>query len=398
MEEPAPPTPHERLMSGDAWLGFCARLADLGERLLTDDFPAGERARAEGYRHLTRLLVFALRMELEFSDPVHPVFFRFEDPWTQWGGPNADNIYLRATIDPTLTYRVWLDTTGVRQLLVSLSEGDMQLDEYGVYSERALDELEVDDDGRLELVISPDEQPGNWVPSHPDARLVTIRQYQADWEHDRVAVAHIERVGGEGVPPPPPDPDWIGDGLDRAAQWVERSLVYWNNYLSHALDGATPNEMSKPRTPAGGAENIAYGSGFWDLTDDQVLLITCDVPDADYWNFQIHTMGWFESGDFAHRQTSLNGAQAHVDDDGRVRLVVAHHDPGVPNWIDTEQRPVGLLAYRWVRARSLPVPEAELVPVDELAAHLPADHPRIDAEARRQGLRRRREAVLSRYR
>ena len=156
--------------------------------------------------------------------------------------------------------------------------------------------------------------------------------------------------------------------------------------------------MSEPRTPRGGAENIAYGSGFWDLTDDQVLLITCEVPDADYWNFQIHTMAWFESGDFAHRQTSINDAQAHVDADGRVRLAVAHHDPGIPNWIDTEGRPVGLLAYRWVRARTLPVPRAELVAIDELAELLPADHPRVDAATRRDSLRARREAALNRYR
>ncbi len=385
-------------MSGDAWLGFCARMADLGERLLTEDFPGGERGRAEGYRYLTRLLIYAIRMEVEFGDPVHPCFFRYEDPWTQWGGPNADNLYQRAAIDPTLTYRVWLDATDVCQLLVSLHEGDMQLDEYGVYSERSLDQLAVADDGTLELIISPDEHQGNWLPSHPDARLVMIRQYQADWHNDRVAVAHIERVGAEGIAPPPPDPEWIGDGLDRAGEWVERSLAYWNNYLSHALDNATPNEMSKPRGAAGGADNIAYGSGFWDLTDDQALLITCDVPDADYWSIQIHTMGWFESGDFANRQTSLNHTQTHVDEDGRFRIVVAHQDPGVPNWIDTEQRPLGLLAYRWVRARTLPVPRAELIDRDQLDDRLPDGHPRIGPDERRQSLRRRREAALNRYR
>lgn len=388
----------EQLMSGQSWARFCGRLADLGRRIEEPDFPGDDRGRAEGHRYLTRLLVFALRMELEFADPAHPAFFRYEDPWTQWGGPNADNMYQRATIDPAGSYRIWLDATGISQLLVSLSDGDMALGQFGVYGERALDELDVADDGRLEIVISPERHSGNWIPMNPDARLVTIRQFQADWDHDRVAVAHIERLDGDGASPPPPDPAGVADGLDRAATWVEASLVFWNDYLRDALEAATVNEMSSPRSPPGGADNIAYGSGFWDLADHEALVVTCERPDADYWSFQIHTLNWFESGDFAQRQTSLNHAQTHVDGDGRIRIVVAHRDPGTPNWIDTEARPIGLLAYRWVRARTMPTPTAEVVPLDGLARYLPADHPAITPAGRRAALARRRRQVLARYR
>ena len=55
-----------------------------------------------------------------------------------------------------------------------------------------------------------------------------------------------------------------------------------------------------------------------------------------------------DSGDFANHQTSLNLTQAHVDADDRVRLVVAATDPGVPNWIDTEGRPFGLVFWRFM--------------------------------------------------
>ncbi len=396
-EDDPPQDPHSRLVTGQAWLQFCARLASVGELLLGEDFPDDDRARAEGYRYLTRLLTHAIRTEMEGSDPDFPVFLRHEEPWSQWGGPNADNVYHRAAIDPALTYRVTVDATGVRQMLLSLAEGDMQLDEYGVYSERALDQLEVGDDGVLEVIVSPDEHSGNWMPTDPMARMVSIRQYQADWENDRVGVPTIELVGETPELPYPADPVDIAYGLDRASVWVERTLTYWSNYLAAALERATPNEMSAPRQVAGGADNIAYGSGFWDLGADDALVITCDEPDADYWNFQIHTLAWFESGAFTDRQTSLNMTQCHIDSDGRVRMVIAHRDPGVPNWIDTESRPVGLLAYRWVRAQTLPVPESEVVALADLADHLPADHPRVSAGERSEALRRRRRAGLARY-
>ena len=89
--------------------------------------------------------------------------------------------------------------------------------------------------------------------------------------------------------------------------------------------------------------------------------------------------------------------QAFVDDDGRVRIVVAAGDPGVPNWIDTEGRPEGMLVYRSIGTRTRPVPGAVVVPLAEVRAQLPASHPAIDASTRRAQLARRRAAVLARY-
>ena len=104
-----------------------------------------------------------------------------------------------------------------------------------------------------------------------------------------------------------------------------------------------------------------------------------------------------DSGDFADHVTSTNGVQAHVDADRRIRLVLAAADPGTANWIDTQGRPEGLLVYRYVGTRTRPVPEAEVVPLADVGAHLPADHPRVSPEERRTQLAARRRAVLARY-
>lgn len=387
----------DRLISGGAWQDFCRRLMAAGDAILADGFPGAPADRAEGFRWLTRLVVHAAQMEVEAGDPRHPFFVRYETPHNQWGGPNPDNVYLRANVDPSLTYRIWADVRGMRQAIFSLNEGEMQLGEFGVFGECSLDDLEVGDDGRLEILLSPDEQPGNWMKADPRGRLLTIRIYQSDWERDAAPRFHIERVGAEGVPRPFLEPASVTRALDRAATWVERTAVFWNAYTTAGWSRATPNVAAAPRPAQGGADNILYGSCFWELGDDEALLIECEQPDAQYFGFTLHTLGWLESGDFADRQTSLSGHQIHVDRDGRIRVVLAQRDPGVPNWIDIGGRPRGLLVYRWMFARSNPEPTARVLELDALRSRLPEDHPVVDEAARRRALARRREAAWNRF-
>jgi hypothetical protein len=387
----------EKLASGEAWRAWCDRLKAAGEAILAEGFPDGPRDRAEGIRWLTRLITHATQLEMEAGDPRFPFFVKYETPHNQWSGPNPDNLYLRANVDPRCSYRVWANVKGVRQAIISLNEGEMQLGEFGVFSERSLDALEVDGDVLLELWLSPDEQPKNWVPMHPKGRRLTIRVYQSDWDRDAAPVFHIERVGAEGVPRPPLEPAHVVRALDRSATWVERTAVFWNGYTTQGWNRATPNVATRAGSAPGGADDILYGSCFWELDEDQALVIECDAPDASYWGFSIHTLGWLESGDFADRQTSLNGHQVHVDGDGRLRIVLAAVDPGSPNWIDTEGRRRGLLVYRWVWARDNPVPTSKVVPLAEVRRELPADHPAVGEEARRRSLSRRREAAWNRF-
>jgi len=390
----------DRLMSGRAWHEWCDRLKAVGDRILDDAFPGAPRDRAEGFRWLTRLVTHATQMEVEAGDPRFPRFVRYETPGHQWGGPNPDNTYLRANVDATCGYRVWADVRGVRQLIASLHEGDMQLGELGVYGEHTLDQLDVGDDGRLEIAVSA-ERPagwtGNWIAMNENARILTIRVYQSDWRNDAAPPFHIERIGAASPAAPPLDPAALARSLDRAARWVEQTAVFWNGYTTAAWKRSTPNVAAPAGPTPGGADNILYGSCCWELGDDDALLVECEVPDAEYWGFTIHTMGWLESGDFADRQTSLSDRQAHVDGDGRVRVVLAHGDPGVPNWIDTEQRPRGLLVYRWVWARSNPVPTSRVLSLSALRDALPDDHPRIDAATRREAIASRREAAWARF-
>ena len=388
----------DKLLSGRAWHEFCDELKTVGDVILGADFPQDSRERTEGFRYLTRLLAYAMRMEIECGDALHPQLCRYEEPHNGWGGPNPDNTYLRAAIDARHEYRVWGNLSGMRQIIASLHEGDMQLEEYGVFSEQSLGDWQVDDDGGFELCISKQKPAsGNWMPMHEEARLFQVRIYQSDWENDTSPTLHIERIGAEGVSPPPVEPAALAKALARTSSWVHKSAVFWNQYTGQAAKRAVVNQIGPPASPPGGADNIMYGSCIWELDDDQALVVTCETPKAQYFGFCIHTLGWLESGDFANRQVSLSGDQLHADDDGRIRVVVSARDPGVPNWIDNEGRRRGLLVYRWVFSTTAPEPSSEVVSVDAVRSRMVKGHPAIDEVERRRRLRTRREQLFNRY-
>jgi len=381
----------------DAWHDFCTRIGAIGERLTASPFPTSDADRALGTRHVARQVVMALQSELEFANTTDPIFHRYEEPWVQWGGPNPDNVYTRAAIDPAATYLLTGNVTGVHTALFSLVDGDMHLGQYGVFSECSLSDLDVAADGSIEVWISPDHHDRNWMPAPAEARLLLVRQYVCDWDNDRAATFAIERVDRHGVPPEPVAGTDVSSALDRAATWVEQSTDYWARYVERARETLTHNRVAPPSTPRGGAPTIAYGAGWWELGAGEALVITTDVPDADYWGWTVHHRYRLDSGDFANRQTSLNLAQTFADADSRLRFVVAADDPGVPNWIDTEGQPEGMLVYRSIGTRSRPTPETQVVPIAELRNHLPESHPVVDPTERRERLARRRAALLRRY-
>ncbi|MDP6243381.1 MAG: hypothetical protein QF462_08635, partial [Myxococcota bacterium] len=105
---------------------------------------------------------------------------------------------------------------------------------------------------------------------------------------------------------------------------------------------------------------------------------------------------WVETLDYTNRQTSLNGQQIHVDSDGRVRVVIAHRDPGIPNWLDAAGHPEGMIQYRWIWSQSSPHPSVHTVPLAELRDALPADTPRVTPDQRRRDIAGRQEHIARR--
>ena len=356
-----------------------------------------ERSRTEGYRALTRRLAYAMRSEIEAADRAFPDFVRISDPHLQWGSPNPDCVEFRAVIDPNETYKIWADIDGLFQAIFYQRVDNGRPDELAAFGERHLDTFEIGEDGFLEIILSPDEHSKNWIASHPEAHMLAVRIIVSDWENHAAPTFHIERVGAEGEVPPPPTAGDVARGLKRVVDWIDTSTTDWPVGRPDEAETGTPNLPGPIEEEIGGVHSIVHGHCIWDLAEEEALLLTWEVPIAQYWNLSAHTIAWLESGDFARRQTSLSGDQVHVDQDGLSRFVVSASDPGAPNWIDTEGRSRGRLTYRLGWAETSPVPTAEVVPVDRVFEFLPDDHPVVSDDERRDQLSLRREAFWNRF-
>ena len=100
--------------------------------------------------------------------------------------------------------------------------------------------------------------------------------------------------------------------------------------------------------------------GSWQLDADEALIIEVTPPEGLYWSFSLGNP-WWETIDYARHESSLNGHQSSIDDDGIFRVVVAHRDPGVANWLDTAGHSAGPVILRCVRTLSAPVPTTRVV-------------------------------------
>ena len=118
--------------------------------------------------------------------------------------------------------------------------------------------------------------------------------------------------------------------------------------------------------------------------------------EARYWSLHIGNF-WWESLDYASRHTSLNHHQAVLDADGVFRAVVAHRDPGVPNWLDTMGHTKGPLLFRWVVAEYGPEAKTKVVPFDQIRGRLPPGTATVGPEERAEIIRRRRRGVQRRF-
>jgi len=376
-----------RLLEG-RWADFCARLLEAGAWLR--DFPLPERPewRAEGYRYLLGLLSSGIAQATALADPERPRFVRNPDSLAKWGAENADNQYLWARIRPDACYRIQGLRESAFDFLVEVKEGYMQLGAPRNFATLAGHELVLAPDASFEILLAaakPAGFRGNFLPLHADARYVAIRQYFCDWAHERPARFTIERVDGAGEPPPALTPAHMAERLDAVGHWTLESARFWGEWVKDLRDAWQPDRLAPARHFVGGADDIAYGNDWWKLAPGEALVIESEVPDARYWAFQLCDV-WFRSFDYANRQTSLNGAQAVLDADGRFRCVISQRDPGVPNWLDACGQPEGMIQYRWVWARSHPQPSLRAVPFAELHRHLPAEHPRVSPAERRRTL------------
>jgi hypothetical protein len=427
--------------------------------------PANAQNLAEGYRYLMGFVHSAVERAFH-GDPARPAFRNALSIVNRATIDNADAIYFFAPIDGRAQYRIrgrvadhraWRgevpapagrkaphyvifeasagalagDSGDLRELMPGVKARTGWLDSSA---------LEVAADGCFEILLAP-ERPaghtGNFIstlkvvsrphPFDPDvpperfACTVSGRQLSNDWQREDAIHLAIHQLGTEGSAPPGYGPEQAAAELRRCGELVRGQMHFWNAFWTVLMgtyghrEGGIPG-VEFPRNAfntlnaasgatGGGMGTNLYAGGVFELGEGEALVIENRIPrepQPQYIGFQLGNL-WGESSDYANRLASLNGHQSDVDPDGVIRLVVAHRDPGVPNWLDTAGRREGFLTPRWAYSETPPKDQwpsitAKKVRFDEILEHLHASTRMVTHEQRREQIRVRQEHVQKRFR
>ncbi|MGH0035398.1 MAG: hypothetical protein ACQGVK_10270 [Myxococcota bacterium] len=417
--------------------------------------PADERNLAEGYRYLIGFLLGSIERALH--DPLHPRFMRAIQPTNRATIDNADAVYLYTEIDGSFSYRIRgraLDSRHWRgeepaegprapqYVIFELASG--YAGDSGSLAELipgtrintgTLDchALQVEEDGSFEILVAPEKPAGydgNFLLGRRESRgkehvgrFLTCRELFHDWANEDLLDLEILRLGCEKTPRPAIDEAGAIEMMRTIGELTEHPMRFWNLFYSQLLEtyGKTAiglsqedeppfmprNDMNAPNAlgiaTGGGQSTNIYSGGVYQLARDEALIIESEVPDQpSFLGFHLSNL-WGESLDFESYQSSLNPALMEMTDDGIYRWVVAHEDPGVPNWVDTTGLAHGFLTVRYTYAEPpprerWPTLRVQKVAFDEIRAHLPAETGSATPADREQAIAMRHRHVQRRYR
>lgn len=435
----------------DEMMAALARARDAIDDPVLHAPPPSARNLAEGYRYLMSQIYCAIERGF-FEDPRFPYVRRAVQAIAKSTIDNADAIYFSMPIDGNQSY--WIrgraaDTRHWRgepraasgrlapQYLIFECASGFAGDSGGLAELRPgtramsgmldVSKLGVAPDGSFEILCAPEKPAGfagNFLRTQIERRgqtyvgaYVSGRQLFYDWEREDPVEFQITRIGAEREHPPAFGPAAAARSLRRVGELARGQVHFWNEFYDVLLeahgDRNGDGERFMPRNAfnapnaasgatGGGMSTNIYAGGVYELAEDEALVIETFMPvEPMYLGMHLSNF-WGESFDYANRITSLNGFQSERDPDGAIRWVIAHRDPGVPNWLDTTGHPEGFMAPRWAYFEK-PPPEqwptirATQVRFDEIRSHLPPSTRTVSPEERIAQIRIRQHHVQRRF-
>jgi hypothetical protein len=331
-----------------------------GPNALTD-----EPSVLEGYKWIPSILAVAMDAYV-WADPARPRFVDIVGPYRKWGGDNADAFYQYAPIDPARSYRVVVRRGDAVYLSLTVYGGPSD----GRYSERIVGsindrQLRPSDDGTVAVVLSATPHEGNWIRLEPDAVCAITRDYledpvagrRADWQ-----------IAAEDPPSTRTENDVdLARRFRAATTWVREQA----GIVPLAL--GAPNQFDEPYpvpkvTFGWAAGDAAYAMGSFDLGADEALVIDGRSPLCVFWNLCLWNQ-FLHTYNYDYERVTINGAQTVLNDDGSWTIVVAHVDPGHPNWVSTAGHRRGRIWMRWFLPDETPDrPRTQVVPLSSVSA------------------------------
>jgi hypothetical protein len=405
-----------------AWQAFCGKLVAAGDAAFGPEIPASGIHRVDALRFITQNLGQAFDLALETRHTRFPVIHSFCTPFRKLGGDNADFTYQQAWIDGQSIYRISGNRGTARFFNIAVqgprptSRADQQgwrplHEPFGDTPEANLfgHDMEVRWDGSFEVQIGG-ERPDpklcpNWLPTTPGTRKLFIRQGFDDWS-ELPATMRIERIG-MAEPRPMPEPAEMIEAIGWAGEFIDGVAGDWPNWPYTFAEDVQPEAVNRFNGERRGDGDPVYNPELdqkrgrapstmvWRLAPDEALIVEWDRNDV-FW--MMTNMGMsFNSMDFLYRPVSYSPARAKADGDGKIRMVLAHRDPGFHNWIDTCGFERGQLCNRNMLSTFVTDFRTTLVKHGDLESAMPADAPRVTPEQRAAQLRTRFHAISRRY-
>lgn len=366
--------------SRKAFRELLASLAEIDRRWASAEWNLmGEADVADAHRALMHMIGGGITTFLE-ADHTRPRFQRIVTPTLKFSGDNADAIYHDADVHPDFQYVVRGRMDGAVYVSLTVEcdtrDGSMASRTAGVINDTQFD---VDRDGRFAIRLGGPPQERNWLGLEEHATRITTRHY---YENERSAAAdptrnaalEIEVVEPKTPPPPAPSDASIARAIRRVERFVRSRTLEQLPMAKReqpAFVSIVPNQFPKPVRPDTfglAAFDAHYSMAPFFLGPEDALVMTgrwprCRCANVSLWNRFLQTL------DYANRPVSRNRAQTKLAADGSFEIVLAHRDPGHPNWLDTEGKALGLVFWRFFLAEEEPeTPQARVVPFAEVAA------------------------------
>jgi len=348
-----------------AMRGLLDAIRGVEDNLIRADRGYSEAELAEAERSLAHILYTALDFWLE-AKPHRPVFRPYVTPTRKLLGCNPDSVYYFAAIEDDKTYKITGNVAAATFTSFTIEKGSHE-GHAARGSIAALSDLEMEvaGDGSYEITVSREKPAkGNWLKLSEGASQITTRHYHEARQNVAAIAGRIVPINIEVVDPDPLPENGGDAAVAKHLEWVtnfvrEHSAMTFQKTspaMAKKLGWVSiePNEFPKPGQWATAAGEQAYGnthawycSAPYELAPDEALVIKGRFPDCRFANVVLWN-SFMQSFDYANRQISLNRNQVEYEEDGSFRIVIAHEDPGVPNWLDTEGQSAGTVYWRYV--------------------------------------------------
>ena len=340
-------------------------MRDVEDQLLRADRGFSRAELAEAERSLAHILYTGLDFWLE-AKPHRPVFRPYVTPTRKLLGCNPDSVYYFAPIRDDQSYRIKGNVEAATFTSFTIERGSQE-GHAARGSIAAISDLEMEiaGDGSYEIIVSRERpERGNWLQISDGASQITTRHYHEARQSvaalpPRVIPIDIQVIDPDPLPPYGGDEEvaahleWVANFVrEHAAMTFQKTSPEMAKRLGWvSLD---PNEFTAPGQWAAASGDQAYGNTHawyaqtrYSLAPDEALVMTGRFPACRFANVVLWN-SFMQSYDYVNRQISLNRNQVSYEDDGSFRIVIAHEDPGVPNWLDTEGREEGTIYWRYV--------------------------------------------------